>query len=428
MKRYVALLLLVALSGLSACKLYPDTYLSVREHVQQPLPESDETQPEELPTVSSRSELRGAVLSFIRDWTERGVILVSDYEGDIAEDLSETVQYATKEDPIGAYAVDYADAELTGDAKSGSISLNIVFRRSAAEIDSIITVNGNDGAYARIHQALTSYDTALTLRIRNYEQTDFAAEIRNDCLSHPDEIAVLPELSAEVYPEEGETRILELHFLYPETREEMRVMQNSVNTILTSALSYIRSGKTDAERVLRLYRFLSGRFSYHIDTDEPRMPAYRLLCEGAAHSLSFATVFSYECNAAGIRCFFVEGTLNGQTRYWNLVQLDGAYYYIDLMRTLERQAAAPEALTAKELRDEGYDWDETPYPDTPEPSDAEGNRPVEPTEPSKPTNTSEPTKPSRPTEPSETSSTHSGTDSSSEESTEPTEPEHVVKP
>lgn len=45
------------------------------------------------------------------------------------------MRYITQEDPIGAYAVDYADPELRGDAQTGTVEVSIVFRRSAAEID-----------------------------------------------------------------------------------------------------------------------------------------------------------------------------------------------------------------------------------------------------------------------------------------------------
>ena len=378
-------------------------------------------------------------MSFIRDWTERGTFLVSGYSGDITADLAETIRYATEEDPIGAYAVDYADAELSGNGESGVISLNIVFRRSAAEINSIVTVNGIGGAYAKIQQALTDYTTALTLRIRNYEEADFTAYIRDFCLENPDQMPALPELSAQVYPNEGETRILELHMVYPKTRDELRVMQAEVNTILASAHSFIHSGSTDAERVTRLYRFLAGRFVYTIDTEEPVMPAYRLLCDGAAHSLSFATVFRYECSSEGMDCRLVSGFKDGVSHYWNLIRLGREYYYVDLMRDMLSGGNSPELLTAAQLTEEGYVWEAGDYPATPEETDESGN-PVENTEATEPSTeptqppiviptlpptivptepTSEPTEPtSEPTEPpTESSSSESATTEPPTEST-----------
>ena len=440
MKKFLSAILIASvLLGLTACSGWgQDEFLFVTPHAEQPV--SSESTEEEVPlTVTNRSELRGAVLSFIRDWTERGTFLVSGYSGDITADLAETIRYATEEDPIGAYAVDYADAELSGNGESGVISLNIVFRRSAAEINSIVTVNGIGGAYAKIQQALTDYTTALTLRIRNYEEADFTAYIRDFCLENPDQMPALPELSAQVYPNEGETRILELHMVYPKTRDELRVMQAEVNTILASAHSFIHSGSTDAERVTRLYRFLAGRFVYTIDTEEPVMPAYRLLCDGAAHSLSFATVFRYECSSEGMDCRLVSGFKDGVSHYWNLIRLGREYYYVDLMRDMLSGGNNPELLTAAQLIEEGYVWEAGDYPATPEETDESGN-PVENTEATEPSTeptqppiviptlpptivptepTSEPTEPtSEPTEPpTESSSSESATTEPPTEST-----------
>ena len=286
MKRFTALFLLLSLLiSLTACSgtWVREDSLSVRDHVEQELPEPAPTEEEQPPVVSGRNELRGAVLSFIRDWTEHGTILVRNYEGDISADLSETVRYATEEEPIGAFAVDYADYELRGTAEEGEISLRIVFRRSAAEVDAIVTVNGNNSAFLKIQQALTNFDTALTLRIRNYTPTDFAAYIDQYCIEHPELVPVLPELSAEVYPSEGETRILELHFVYPAEREELRLLKNSVTTTLDSASRYVRTGEDEASRAVLLFRFLTARFDYTVTEEEPTMPAYSLLCQRHRH-------------------------------------------------------------------------------------------------------------------------------------------------
>ena len=225
MRNFIACLLLLGLlAGLSACGA-DDSYLSVRTHVEPSIPATETPQQEEPPTAGNRSELRGAMLSFVRNWTERGEIRISGYSGDLTADLTETVRYITQEDPIGAYAVDYADAELRGDAQTGTVEVSIVFRRSAAEIDAIVTVSGVNGAHAKIRQALANFDAALTLRIRSYEDADFSGYIRTYCLEHPDSAMALPEVSAAVYPETGETRILELHFTYSQPRDTLRSMQ-----------------------------------------------------------------------------------------------------------------------------------------------------------------------------------------------------------
>lgn len=364
MRSWIWVLMVIALLvGLTACSPWvKEDHLAVSPYVEPAYP-STEMQEESAPvSVCDRTELRGAVLSLIRDWTEQTVLCVQDYEGDIAADLDETIHYATEEDPIGAYAVDYIDAEIHGDGKQGEIAMSIVFRRSAAEIDAIVTVSGNSGAYEKIRQALTSFDVALTLRIRNYQEADFEQYIYRYCLDNPSAAPVLPTLSAQIYPQEGPTRILELHFGYPMSREELRMAQGEVQTIMRSASSYVRSGQSEAERAQLLCRFLSTRFSYTSQQEIPQMPAYDLLCRGQAHSFSFASVFYAQCLTAELDCRMVSGERNGAEHYWNLLCIDGVYYHVDLMRGLEEGETELRLLYAAELRGEGYLWDEEVYP------------------------------------------------------------------
>lgn len=416
MKRFLALFLLLSLcAGLSACERWvKNDYCVITPHVEQSLLEPVPTQQETPPTVCNRTELRGAVLSFIREWTEQGSIFVRAYQGNISEDLQETILYATQEDPIGAYAVDYMDAEYNG---TDRISVNIVFRRSSAEVDAIVTVSGNSAACAKIQQALAAFDISLTLRIRNYQEMDFTQYIQSYSLQHPEAVAALPQVSAEVYPKEGETRILELHFSYPASRDEMRLMQSSVGTILSSASSYIRSGKDDLQKAQLLYRFLTTRFTYSLSEEAPVTPAYSLLCLGKAHNLSFSSVFYAECLAANLDCRIVTGSKNGEAYYWNLLRVEGEYYHVDLMRSLSREENELRLLYSPELRQEGYIWDEALYPTTavmevPDPQPSE-----DPVEPSTQTSQESSTAPTEESTEASSEAESSSQESSTEEST-----------
>lgn len=360
---FVCLLCLLWLSG---CSMVQNEILSVSPHVEQPTQPSSSSE-QSTTIVSNRDELRGAVLSLITNWVEQGEILVQEYKGDVQKDLDDAVLYATQEHPDGSYAVDYMQAEFSGDNAQGRISVSSVFRRSAAEITSIVTVADNSAATELIRTALKDYSIALTLRIRNYSETDFVQLIRRLCLENPTEYLALPTLTANVYPKEGAMRILELHFSYPESREQMREKLQTVQTTLSSASAYVAAGKTDLDRVQRLSRFLTERVKYVAEETEPTMPAYSLLHEKTAHSLSFASVFYAECTSAGLRCRIVEGMRNDIPHYWNMVSIDGAYYHVDLQRSIELSLSELQLLYDEDLLSEGYTWDSTALPFVPRP-------------------------------------------------------------
>ncbi len=373
MRLLVCLLSLLLLSG---CSMVQNEVLSVSPHVEQPTQPS--TQPTQSNTiVSNRDELRGAVLSLISNWVEQGEIWVQDYNGDVQKDLDDAILYATQEHPDGSYAVDYMQAEFSGNSAQGRITVSSVFRRSAAEIASIVTVADNAAAMEHIRAALKDYSIALTLRIRNYSEVDFPQIIRRLCLENPTQYLVLPTMSANLYPKEGDMRILELHLSYPETKEQMREKLQSVQTTLSSASAYVMTGKTDADRVRLLSRFLTERVQYVAEEEEPTMPAYSLLQEKAAHSLSFASVFYAECTSAGLHCRIVEGARGEKVHYWNMVCIDGLFYHVDLQRSIEAELRELQLLYDEDLLFEGYVWDNAsfpsaPKPEEPEPSSSEG--------------------------------------------------------
>ena len=214
-----------------------------------------------------------------------------------------------------------------------------------------------DASSGVLHAAFVATHLTCALESEHLTETDFAAQIRKYCLSNPAQMPVLPEVSASVYPQEGETRILELHFTYSATRDEMRAMQNSVSTLLSSASAYVRAEEAGMERMQRLFRYLIMRISYTAAEEPMDCPAYSLLKERLASSLAFASVVCAECSQSEIPCEIVEGTRDGQSWAWNRIRLGGETYYVDLMRSWELQEADLSLLSREDLLNLGYAWE-----------------------------------------------------------------------
>lgn len=428
MKRLILCLLLLCF--LCGCTLQGSgDYLSLRPHVEQPI-SSPQGEPSQEPTlVRNRTELRGAILSLIRNWQEIGTLQIPEYEGDPESDLNEALLYATRKDPVGAYSVDYADGEIIEEKGTTYVQISIVFRRSAAETNAIIPVANSKEVLQKISEALDNFSTSLTLRIRNYTEEDFSAHILNYCMENPRKVLAIPEFSADLYPEEGSHRILELHFSYPESKESMRSKLRSMQTLFQSSAIHAEQGQTQAERAENLFRYLTGRSTaYGVTGRTPAMPAYSLLCDKVAHDLSFAIVFHDRCKECGLRSSIVTGEKNGRKYYWNLLYLDGVAYHVDLFRSVGLGEQELTLLYDEDLLEEGYLWDRESTPAIPRPAE------LSPTEPN-PTESQAPTtEPQPPTEPrpTESQTTETATESentqasesestSQEESTQPTE-------
>lgn len=398
MKRLIPFFLLLLL--LTGCTLGED-YLSVTPHVEQNNQVVFSTETAPLSVVGNRLELRGAILSMIENWKEQDTILIRNYEGDVALDLNEVMDYATRQHPTGAYAVDYADAQLLEEQGQQMVQVSFVFRRSISEINSIVLVDSSDDAYTKITEALNNFSTSLTLRIRRYSNRDFTEEIIAYCMGNPRTIPCIPEISLKLYPESGDHRILELHLAYPESREAMREKILELETTFLSAISYGEGGSTPSDQATRLCHYLIRRQNQMLVHTAPDFPVYSLLAEKKGHDLSYAICYNDLCSSLGISCRIVEGTKDGLPYYWNLLVFGDEIFHVDLRRYVEQGLRTMLPLYDEDLLAEGYEWDRTEYPAAPNPagvnedptetSDSESEIPStvptpEPTEP-KPTET-----------------------------------------
>ena len=429
MKRLIPLFFLLLL--LTGCSWGTD-YLSVEPHVEEYPYVTSPTETEPVSVVSNRTELRGAILSLIDNWKEQDTILIRDYEGDVAQNLSEVMDYATRQHPTGAYAVDYSDWEILEENGQQMIRVSFVFRRSISEISAIVLVDNSDDAYGKITEALDNYSTSLTLRIRRYSDRDFATEIEDYCMENPRTIPCIPDFSLKLYPEEGEHRILELHLTYPASKDVMREKLLELETTFESAITYGKTGKTPLEKAQRLCQYLIRRRSQTLADRIPELPVYSLLSESVGHDLSYAMCFHDLCSSLGLSSYIVKGSRNAEPYYWNLLVFDDQVFHVDLRRYVEQGARTMEPLYDETLLAEGYEWDRPLYPAAPDP-EREGENATEATSSPEgdPAPTPPPTEPvptetevSSPTEPtvSPTESTSAPDSSDPAESVPPTVP------
>ena len=100
---------------------------------------------------------------------------------------------------------------------------------------------------------------------------------------------------------------------------------------------------------------------------------------------AFAVIYAAMCREAGLECLTVSGTRWGEPWYWNMIEDNGKYYHVDLLRCSQDELFYER--TDEEM--EGYVWDYSAFPKS-EPR-------VEPTDPTVPTSPIVPTEQTQPT-------------------------------
>lgn len=354
---------------LCGCRFLPDTYVSVTPHT-----DSYPQQTEEAAlTVENYTELKNALLSLVEDSVEEAELTTGAYSGDIEQDFATAVSYITGINPMGAYMVDSIDKEIVSAGTYYKLNLKIRYRRSHAELDKAKTVRGKTGARDAIASAVADSAERLLLRISNYESMDFDAMVEESCMQDITKVMAQPAVTADVFPNSGSIRIVELNFTYPRAPAELRVMQSAVNTIMNSAYGYVRTVDSDVERAALLYSFLTERHDYIAQSSDT--PAYALLCEGVADSRAFAEVYGVMCSRANVKCTVVHGEKDGEPYEWNILELETGTWHIDLMADEQTGVHEPNLRTDAQMG--GYSWDTQAYPvcdgpiAPPEPPDGE---------------------------------------------------------
>lgn len=367
--------LLLALFLLAGCMVqYEGESVSLAEHKdpyafrETTVPPTEPPQEETVHTASDYYSLREQLSVFILAGVEHGEVLLRDYTGTPDKDIDKAKDYFMNHDAISAYAVDYLELECSPFGRDWKVQMDAIYRRSANEIAAIESVLGSEAALKRMISALVAQETSFTLRVSGYAEEDFAAALRAYVFQHPDQIAEAPEITADVYPDQGYVRVVEVHYVYRSNHDTLRRIRTETNAVLDSACGYFRYATEPAQTVKLMYYYLTSRFRYRQQEDAS---VYTLLCEGKSSSLTMSSVVSYLCAQAGIDCYPVEGTRNGESWYWNVVAVEDGYRHVDFQTQVlsEFSQDSVRFLTDEEMS--GYEWDRTIVPACEEPTQPE---------------------------------------------------------
>ena len=351
MKRFAALLVALCLM-LCGCGLLDGEYLSVTPH--------------EVPSISGQSisqsasnygELKAVLEAMVNAGTESTVISVAKFQqNSLASSVKAVAEYIQKDYPLGSWAVEKVEYEIGTGGGQPVVSMNISYIHGRSQIRQVQKVKEMESAENLIAGALRECADGVVLLVENYQKTDIAQLIEDYAEENPNTIMETPAVSVGVYPDEGDgKRVVELKLTYQTSRDSLRLMQNQVQRVFSSAELYLNSDATDSQKYSQLYTFLMERYDYTIQTSIT--PSYSLLIHGVGDSEAFATVYRAMCRRAELECDVISGTKNGEPWYWNLICVDGKWLHVDLL-----EASAQGGFLSHEADQmQGYVWDYSAY-------------------------------------------------------------------
>ncbi|MBR5094302.1 MAG: hypothetical protein IK095_04335 [Oscillospiraceae bacterium] len=362
MKRTLIALLLVC-SALLLCgcgqlaDLYDKEYLSVTDY--EP-PAAEKAVAEDSVTVHDMDELRGALTALIDAGAPGGhVIFDTAYTGDINADIASVCWQVRTQDALYAYCVENISYELSKIVSHNEATISISYTEAGLERDQIVHLQFSTGLEEQLYAAIARGDSRLVVlidrsRITAEDVDSLASRVyREDPVLAPKE----PRVTVNMLSGTGMQRLYEINFNYGMTEEEFLIRRSAIQELRPFAQTEDLP-EAPALRALRACELLAEGTRY---SSAGPSDIYSALILGEANSEGIALAYVELCRQLSVPCQIVYGQRDWHSCCWNIVQIDGAYYHVDVtLCSLEGMESG--FLQADETMWGRYRWDISSYP------------------------------------------------------------------
>lgn len=353
MKRILATVITLCLL-LSGCSHWLDGgYSSVVPHTEPSTPAEDA-----VVSVVNYYQLIKALENMVAAGRENAVLSMENYDGEVSTAVVESaIEQVRREDPYAAYGVENIRYEMGTSGGEKAVSVRITYLANRINAQSIQRVDSLEQARGLIYQQLDNCASGVVFYFEDRQNLDYAQLVSDYALEFPQQVMEIPEVTVNLYPEEGKRRIAEVTFTYQNSRDSLRTMQNQVGLVFESVAQYVSTDVTQEDKLSQVYTFLMERYD-HYEIQTSITPTYTLLLHGVGDNKAFANIYAAMCRATGVDCKTVVGTRNGEPWIWNVAKIEGVYYHIDLLRCLEEDGFR--LCTDEQMRE--YVWDFSAFP------------------------------------------------------------------
>lgn len=341
---------------LSGCKpVFDKEYRSEEVYVDEYFEIKDETSVQE---VKNYRSMKNALMNLINSAAEYGKIRTEKYNGDPEADISKACIEVTREEPMGIYAVDYITHSVNLIVSYYEIDVYITYRHTAEEIADVVTVRAGKELQALLKEKVENFESSLAVMqvSTDVEQEQIEKYVEEFYRADPLRVIVCPQVEVTSYaaPDNNIQEITEIRIEYAYSADLLREMYDELYDYTIGVITPSYYGD-----IAHVCRTVLSRCAP--DTDIGKSDAYNALVgDGIVDSEGFAMATKLLCSAAGIEAYVVEGRRNDEVHYWNIVNVRGDMYHLDLFTAAAVSDAA--AFMSDSAADDYYSWDRELYP------------------------------------------------------------------
>lgn len=307
--------------------------------------------------VERYQDLVNALSYLIGQGRETGAIRFYMEESQVQTDLDAACLEVVKEDPLGAYAVDFITYRVTPTIACVEADIQITYRRTPEQIAAVVAATGPTAIRGELKNDLAVFAEESVLRISYFEgdEAHIRELVEEAYYAGPATALDLPDTSITIYPESGRQCIVEILMSYHLSRAELQQRRDALKERVEGMTADLPRGAGD-EALLTVARAVLSAGGYRPDGGST---AYHALLGDGGDSEGLALALALLCQARGTSCQVVQGTLRGEERFWNVIQTETGYQFLDLSRENGEQFVF---LSNQEMTGLGYQWntDTTP--------------------------------------------------------------------
>ncbi len=163
----------------------------------------------------------------------------------------------------------------------------------------------------------------LVAELDESELSDAVCAVYND---HP-EIFWLETTYSYSYDSSGTVKTLQLYYYM--TGAVLKQAQSSFDSAVQTLVSGAASYSTEIEQELYVHDAINAKASYNANADM-NQSAYSALVNGSTVCAGYARAFQYVMQELGYTVYYCTGTADGGDHAWNIIEIEGEFYNIDL--------------------------------------------------------------------------------------------------
>ena len=167
-RRALALLTAAALTLTGCSSLLEQEYTYITPHNAATTAEGDPS----VLRADSYQELVNALIYFISTGTEKGTVRLYMDGEDLDASLDAACLEVSKEDPLGAYAVEYITFSLSSVVTYSEATVNITYRRTKEQVSSIVQATGITAIRSELAEAMSAFQPECVLRISYFNEDE----------------------------------------------------------------------------------------------------------------------------------------------------------------------------------------------------------------------------------------------------------------